>query len=389
MSRFMAATVLAISVHSAHAQVKVTPYRAVDSIALQIPDSMTRSTAGIARYIGRHFKTDDDKVRALFIWEATAFSYDVAAMYTFRGKETQEDKLAKILSSRKGVCDHYAAVFTEVCNKMGLRAHTITGYTRQHGETSTLAHAWCAVYSNRTWKLYDPTWASGYINKGTFIPRINNDFYDVAPETFVTSHMPYDPMWQMLNHTYSGAEFTRGERDATKSGKYFSYADSITAYERQTEEQQLIASARRIEANGVDNELTFNKLTHIKNDLDYRKNLEVFKKSTDNVNLYNEAVADYNAGVKYFNTFIEYRNKDAQPALVSKQAKAMIDSAGNRITAAQRKLKSVTPGGNITAEFIACFSKNVNGLAGRLNEQREFLAGRATRSDEERGQTTN
>lgn len=389
MLRFMVAVVLAIIVHSADAQVKVSPYRAVDSVALQMPDSMTKSTAAIARYINKHFKSDDDKVRAAFIWVVTTFSYDVAGMYAFRGKETQEEKIAKVLASHKGVCDHYSSVFTDLCKKMGLRAYTITGYTRQHGETSALAHAWCTVYSDGAWKLYDPTWASGFINKGTFTPRINNDFYNVPADKFIATHMPFDPMWQMLTKPYNSTEFNNGQPDVKRTSRYFAYADSIGVYERMTEEQQLLATARRIEANGVENELTFNKLNHIKNDLDYRKNMEVFKKSTQNVNLYNDAVADYNAGVKYFNSFVEYRNRDFKPAMAEKQAKEMIDSAGNRITAAQRKLKSVTPTGTITEEFIASFSKNVNGLVSRLDEQREFLAGRATKSNEERAQITN
>jgi hypothetical protein len=384
MSRFVVAMVLAVIVHSANAQVKVSPYRAVDSIALQIPDSITRSTAGIARYISRHFRSEDDKVRAAFIWVASTFNYDVAGMYTFRGKETQDEKITRVLTTHKGVCDHYSAVFTDICRKLGLRAYTIMGYTKQRGEMSTLAHAWCTVYTAHTWKLYDPTWASGFISKGTFTPRINNEFYDVPAEKIIASHMPYDPMWQMLNNPYNSAEFAQGQHDADRMAHYFNYSDSIVAYERQSEEQQLIATARRIEANGVDNELTFNKLNHIRNDLDYRKNMDVFKKSTANVNLYNDAVADYNAGVKYFNSFVEFRNKDFKPAMAHKQAKAMIDSAGNRITAAQRKLKIVTPTGNITEEFIASFSKNVNGLASRLDEQKAFLADYLDKSAGER-----
>ena len=47
----------------------------------KIPDSLTTSTSGIANYINENFKSEDEKIRAVFYWTASNISYDVPNMY--------------------------------------------------------------------------------------------------------------------------------------------------------------------------------------------------------------------------------------------------------------------------------------------------------------------
>src|SRR5947199_258270 len=57
------------------------PYADLDKKALQIPDSMTKSTESISVYIRANFIQNHDKVRAAFIWVASNIRYDVPNMY--------------------------------------------------------------------------------------------------------------------------------------------------------------------------------------------------------------------------------------------------------------------------------------------------------------------
>ena len=36
-------------------------------------------------------------------------------MYALNFYEKKEDKIAKVLKNRKGICENYAALFTEIC----------------------------------------------------------------------------------------------------------------------------------------------------------------------------------------------------------------------------------------------------------------------------------
>src|SRR3954471_20396797 len=89
------------------------PYASIDKQALLLPDSLAKTTAGIAGYINTNFTTDKDKVRAIFIWVASNIQYDLENMYAMNFYEKKEAKIEKALQTRKGICENYAAVFND------------------------------------------------------------------------------------------------------------------------------------------------------------------------------------------------------------------------------------------------------------------------------------
>src|SRR5690242_11587648 len=94
-------------------------YAAIDKLALQIPDSSTKTSAGIASYISANFTKDIDKVRAIFAWEAENIEYDVERINAKITYQSQEEKITQPLKTHKGICENYAALFTDVCTRMG------------------------------------------------------------------------------------------------------------------------------------------------------------------------------------------------------------------------------------------------------------------------------
>src|ERR1043166_8757294 len=90
-------------------------YAAVDKLAIQIPESLTTTSAGIASYISANFTKDIDKARAIFAWEAENIAYDIEFMLAKKTFQTQEEKITYPLKNHKGVCENYANLFTDVC----------------------------------------------------------------------------------------------------------------------------------------------------------------------------------------------------------------------------------------------------------------------------------
>ncbi|MBK8144328.1 MAG: hypothetical protein IPK62_04645 [Bacteroidetes bacterium] len=152
-------------------KVPVNEFAAIDKMALQMPDSLTKTTNAIASYIDAHFTTDHEKARAAFIWVASNIQYDIANMFALNFYEKPQEKVSKPLRERKGICENYAALFTEICNKSGLKAYVVEGYTKQNGFADYIPHAWSAAQIGDTWFLFDPTWGSGYANGGKFYKK--------------------------------------------------------------------------------------------------------------------------------------------------------------------------------------------------------------------------
>ncbi len=124
----------------------------------KIPKASTKNTKSIADYIVANFKSENEKLRAAFFWVASNISYDVANMENIEFSDTSEQKIEKTLTTRKGVCIHYAELFNAIVSQLGFESEIIEGYTKQFGKVASLSHAWCAVKSEGKWLLFDPTW---------------------------------------------------------------------------------------------------------------------------------------------------------------------------------------------------------------------------------------
>ena len=339
---------------------------AIDQKALLIPDSLTTTTDNIANYVKDNFNTDKDKTRAIFIWVSTNIQYDIENMFALNFYEKKEEKILKPLKSRKGICENYAALFNEICLKTGIKSFVIEGYTKQNGFTDFIPHAWCAALVDSSWFLFDPTWGSGYVDNGKFYKKINNNYYKVNPSILIKSHIPFDYLWQFLNYPITNQEFYEGNIQQNKANLYFNYIDSIQAFENQSYIDQLTSSAYRIEKNGIKNSLIFDRLQHIKLEIENDR-------QTKTVNLYNSAVTDYNDGINNFNEFINYRNKQFTPVKKDPEIQNMIDAADNKLKEARTKLGQIKNPDANTTNMIKQLTKSIDDAAIHIKEQQDWL----------------
>ncbi len=347
-------------------KVVANEFSIIDKKMLQLPDSLTRTTESISNYITSNFKTDKEKARAIFIWVATNIHYDIDNMFAINFYEPKEDKITKPLKTRKGICENYAALFNDICSKSGIKSFVIEGYTKQNGFADYIPHAWCAAFIDSSWFMFDPTWGSGYVSNGKFYKKINNEYFKVRPSAFIKSHMPFDFLWQFLNYPITNQKFYEGKTQQNKSKLFFSYIDSIKAFESQNHIEQLTSSAQRIEKNGVKNSLIFDRLQHIKLEIENDK-------QNTTINLYNAAVSDYNGGINDFNGFIQYRNKQFVPNKSDSEIQGMIDSADIKLKKAKTTLTGIKSPDANTASLILKMDKSIDDIETHVQEQQDWL----------------
>jgi hypothetical protein len=283
------------------------------------------------------------------------------------------DKINKALKTRKGICEDYATLFTSLCNRTGIPSVVVVGYSKQKGFVDYIPHAWSVNRVKGEWRIFDPTWGSGFIQDGKFIRKLNNDYFNANPEVFIKSHMPFDYLWQLLYYPVTNQQFYEGKTVQDKSKPYFSYPDSIAAQLALPAIGQERAEAARVEANGVRNSLVFDRLQHLKVDLEnYRIKQDVDRQNAS-INEYNTALEAYNDGIKQFNGFISYRNEQFKPAKPDGEIQQMLDSADHLVSGARARATAITT----TEERVMTPAKKlvaaIDELSPRIAEQQAWL----------------
>ncbi len=342
------------------------PYAVVDTKIAKIPVDLTTSTTGIAKYIEDNFKTDAEKIRAVFYWTASNIGYDVPNMNTPNQFQTSQEKIENTLKTRKGVCIHYAEVFNEIALKVGIQSEIIHGYTKQHGKIDQLSHAWCAAKIDNKWFVFDPTWGAGAMSNGKFIKKLNNSYFKVEPSKIIASHMPFDYMWQFLNYPLTNEDFYAGRIQEDKTKKYFDFEKEIALYYKKTKTDQLFESAERIEKNGLKNSLI----------LDYynvkKKQWKVVMQNA-NVEKMNTIVAEVNEAVLQLNDFIMYRNKKFKPTFSDEKINKMIQTPREKLQKCQNDVFKLVMVGTENEDNLKSLRKTIAEALIQADEHASFV----------------
>lgn len=333
----------------------------VDVKMTAIPANDASSTEAIAKYINANFNTENDKVRAVFFYTASNLSYDVANMFTVNIEETPQDRILKALKTKKGICWDYALIYNEIANLVGVKSIVIQGYTKQNGKVDTMAHAWCASRIGNKWYLFDPTWGSGYVNNNKYTRKINNDHFKVDPSKMISSHMPFDYLWQFINYPITNQEFIDGKIQINKTKKKFDFESEITKYEALPKMDQFLESAQRIEKNGLKNQLISQAFT-------YAKSSWNFERENENNTKFNQIVTQYNAAIVELNDFIYYRNNMFKPTVSDEELKEKIRSPKNKLLHCQELLNNL---GKIDSANLQNVNSMKSGLIGTLKQTEE------------------
>ncbi|MFT3702568.1 MAG: transglutaminase domain-containing protein [Agriterribacter sp.] len=317
-----------------------------------LPDSVTHSSASLATFIQSNYKTRNEQLQVCYNWVATNIKYDDDSSYYFNWSVDEATKIAATLRRRKGVCENYASLFTDLSNKIGVPSYVVHGYSTITGDKN-VAHSWSVVLLDNEWRLCDPTWDAGFTS--------SYQYYLTSPEIFVQTHIPFDPIWQLLEKPVGYKE------DAGRNKTIFNYKDSIKAFLQADSLQQFISIGRRMKNNtGIDKGVVSTWQTY------YRMNITIIGQE-QNMQLYNGAVDDLNKATDLFNAYVQYRNNRFLPAKSDAAVEGMLKPISMLITDARKKLGEI---GKIAENFqydTQTLNQRLDAVSKRTEEQRTFL----------------
>lgn len=318
-----------------------------------IPENLNSSTTSISEYISSNFKSDYDKIRAVFYWTSSNISYDIERLKELKKTNlTEKEKIATTLKSKKGVCENYSLIFNEIATLVGLKSFQIQGYTKQDGKIAELPHVWCATYLDKKWFLFDPTWGAGYVDKEKFYKKINNQFFMVAPEQMIQSHMPFDYLWQFSSNPINNQEFISGKTRLNIRKNEFNFTDEIIRYESLSKGDAFFETAQRIEKNGIKNQLILDAFN-------YAKEASKNERENRNSDKLNDILKQYNEAINELNDFVFYRNNQFKPILPDEEIKLKITKPIDKLKKCQQDLLNIGSLNPNNLENVNNFKKSI------------------------------
>jgi hypothetical protein len=292
----------------------------------QIPDSMVSSTSRIANFINSSYENQTDKAAAIYHWITNNIEYDINNMYSIDHDKDSTRLINEVLVSRRGNCMHFCELFKEITFKVGIKSYIIHGYTKGDKTIEQTPHSWCAGLIDSTWYFFDPTWGAGYVQNGKFYKRKDKSYFMIKPTRLIKTHMPFDPLWQLLNYPITNQEFYEGKILSEESKPFFNYIDSLNYFEHQSKIERTESYLKRAKQNGIRNYMIYNEIEYLSNSLLVAK----FNKS---VNLYNEGLNYLNQSINIWNQFTPEKN-------VAKMTK-LLDSAEYLLNYSNVQLKEI------------------------------------------------
>jgi hypothetical protein len=344
----------------------VNDYSAIDIKMAQIPADLTATTTGIADYVNSNFKTENEKIRAIYYWITSNISYDVPNMYAANNLDSPQVKIANTLRTRKGVCIHYSEVFSEISNKVGIKSYIIAGYTRMFDEIPNISHAWNVAQIDGKWFLFDTTWGAGFIDGKKFVKKQNNTYFKREPDRMIVNHMPFDYMWQLLNEPVTNREFISGKMDVSKPKINLDYKGEIEKYEKLSDTDKAFESAARVEKNGLLN-------TMITDYFNLKKQEFTVLNQNKSVEKLITITASFNETIRDLNDFIMFRNKKFKPTQTDETMKKMIQDVKDKFNKCKDDVYNVGAVSPENASNLNNLKKSILAAIDKAKEQDDFL----------------
>ncbi|MDR0438413.1 MAG: hypothetical protein LBH22_08975 [Bacteroidales bacterium] len=345
----------------------ISEYNEVDEKIAQFTSPIDGKVINkLVAFINDNFSTETDKLRAITVWIANNFDYDIENMDTYKYYSELQEVIDAILKNKKGICAHFANLFSEIANRLGTKTYVVSGYTGKFGFINSEPHAWCASFVDSAWFLIDPTWFTGHRQGQEFVKKQNDYYFKAVPEDLIKSHMPFDPLWQFLYYPVSPQEFNEGRTIINEENPFFNYVDTLKVYENSSAIERLVSTLRRIEQFNENNTLTANQLQHIESEKECYKN-------RISIAYYNSAVDFYNEGVDKLNSFINQWNKKQITQKPEAEIRIMIKSIEKTLNNSQNELQKINTTNPTTIKSINEFKISINGTFARVKDLKDFI----------------
>jgi transglutaminase/protease-like cytokinesis protein 3 len=335
-----------------------------ERIYVNIPSSQTATSTGIAAYINSHYDTDDKKIAAIYSWLTANIRYDADSIHYVILDEDNEERVRWALRRKRGVCENFAAIFTDLATQCGINSFVVEGFTKQAGSVDRTAHVWCIAYVDNKWQLFDPTWDAGRVASMSLDSHYK--YFKVPPEEFIETHLPFDPVYQLLNYPVDYNDFVSGNTSQKNRKSYMNYNDSLSAIKKMDRVSRYQNELSRIENAGWPAPKVETKVKRIK------FQMEVLNQDSD-ADLYNAAVDDYNSAINSLNVFLTYRNNQFQPEKPNAEIEILFQNVQNLLASANEKIKRISSSKATLQLDTGDIQKKLDDLKNNLHQQRLFF----------------
>jgi hypothetical protein len=373
MNKGVFCTILCCSILAGIFAQTVNDYNHPDAIARTAPDSVEKAIVTLSDYFNANLNSEKELIRAFYYWTANEIVYDFENMFNYQASYDPARVISETLGKRKAVCQGYAGVFHELCENAGIESYIVFGYTKQKEQVVNINHAWLVARIDSAWYFFDPTWGSGYILNGQFTRKFTNEYFMVDPSDLIKSHMPFDPLWQCLYYPFSTGDFIKGMPPEKKNLNYFNYPDSIDVYNRLPKPEKLAASLRRIEKNGVENNVVSEYMKYLNRSLEIERMNRQNERQNDLVNRFNEAVNLYNTAAILFNDYINYWNHQFNPIRRDAEIRQMLDTCNILLSQSRSIIDDIIPQEETLRKNIEMLAKPLKDIQKKVNQHKKFL----------------
>ena len=261
----------------------------------------------------------EDTLYSVFSWITENIAYDNRKLKRLEEQVSNNSKgksefdseaekrsymLTQVLNDKKGVCDDYTLLFDTLLTRLGYESVVIEGYTKDSDGrlNRNIGHSWTAVKTKGEWLLFDPTWAAGYTDdKGRYVKKYNPKWYAISPHEMLQTHMPYDPLWQLVDNPVRYRTFEQ-EASFITDGGHFNYDSIIIASKSMTRPETIEAELMRSEAMGDAMYLVNRWRKSQRSWLEYYSNTV----KVDNINNANEMAGK---AIDHFNNYMKAKSK--------------------------------------------------------------------------------
>src|ERR1035437_5883708 len=334
-------------------------YSKIDKHAETVPPNLN-NVKDITRYLTKNLNSPTDKVRAIYYWMAHAIRYDVSKMNSNLTYTDPQQLVDEVLRTRKGICANYSALFHACCQSAGIQSYIIEGYTRKYDKISMLAHSWNAVNINGEYYNIDVTWAAGYVKGNIYTHLFRDNFFMIAPDEFIKTHIPFDPIWQFSNNPITHKEFESGDFSKLTSNSNFDFYDSIAVQNGLNLTEKLMRENQRILKYGITNSMIRTKVLQNKQEITTEK--------------YNTAVIGFNVGVIKFNDYIRYKNKQFNNLSMNDvEILDLIASSRHLFESADQTMSTLNQDRHDLKNSIQNLEKSIIGMLKNLDEEDAFM----------------
>ena len=193
-------------------QIARQDFSEIDLLARQLEYSGS-SVTELAKLLEQNTETELAKARIIYAWITQHITYDLPAFFDAINNDLYpEVNPEKVLRDRTTICSGYSNLYYALAEAMNLESVIVVGYAK--GATpeddtryQKVNHAWNSVRIDGAWYLLDTTFGAGSVREQKFVPEYKPYYFATSPNEFINNHYPQDRAWQLLEQSYSRAEF--------------------------------------------------------------------------------------------------------------------------------------------------------------------------------------